>query len=749
MKVEIERIYPLSPMQQGMLFHWLLDNQSPTYHERKIFTLEGDIQPTLLEKSLNRLVEKYEVLRTCFVHEKVPRPMQIVLKNVTFPLSFHDYSQLLPPEKETQLQTFEENQENKRFNLVKEMPLQVSLLKLEKNRYKLYWTYHHIIMDGWCSGIVFKELLHIYRSLQKGEFYHPSPSKPYRHYIEWLEKQDKKEGMKAWAQYLSGFENPTTLPYPMPPAANFCKSLIKTFDYLKDIGGGLRAQLDQITRSMGITQNTVFQVLWALLLQRYNNTNDSLFGIVVSGRPPEIEAVDQMVGLFINTLPLRVKSNDNETLSQLLLRIQKQSGSFNNYQHLPLAEIQADHPLKNQLIKHLFVFENYPLEKELDQLSPERDGFAVTHIAGHEQTNYDLIVAVSPGSSVNIKFTCNVNRYDHDYIRQIAAHFLQLIEQAVRDINIPLQDLDLLTPPDKQQLLYDFNDTKTPYPAQKTIHQLFMEQAARTPHHIAAVSPPNAITYALLDTQSTQSAVQLKSKGLGPGRIAAIMTHRSIHMLTGILAILKTGAAYMPIDPDYPQDRIDYMLNDSNAKVLLKDVGNRLACSSPTDQAPGTPQLAAGPAYIMYTSGSTGYSKGVIINHQSAVRLVKNTNYINFQQGDRILQTGAIVFDAVTFEMWGALLNGLSLYLTDGHTLLDADKSARFLKDHQITILWLTSALFNRLSHQDPAMFSPLRVLLVGGDVLDPTQINRVRQACKNLQIINGYGPTENTTFST
>jgi amino acid adenylation domain-containing protein len=346
----------------------------------------------------------------------------------------------------------------------------------------------------------------------------------------------------------------------------------------------------------------------------------------------------------------------------------------------------------------------------------------------------------------------------------MCVHFLKILEQVLDNPEVRLTDIELLEEDEKQRILYDFNDTKADYPKDKTIHQLFEEQVEKSPGNIAVVFGEKKITYEELNNKANQLARVLREKGVNSNSIVGLMVERSREMLIGIIAILKAGGVYLPIDPEYPHDRILYMLRDSNASIILtqanlegratfegevllldddklyqkeEDRGNLGNVTKPQDLA-----------YIMYTSGSAGKPKGVMIEHKSVVRLIKNSNYIDFKVGDRILQTGAIVFDACTFEIWGAMLNGLSLYLVEKATILDAIRLEKALEENGITILWLTSTLFNQLAEQKPEIFRSLRYLLVGGDVLSPKYINLVRKINKELTVINGYGPTENTTFS-
>jgi amino acid adenylation domain-containing protein len=365
--------------------------------------------------------------------------------------------------------------------------------------------------------------------------------------------------------------------------------------------------------------------------------------------------------------------------------------------------------------------------------------------------------------------------YDKWAIEKIINHFTVIFQHVLFNLDLEIFNLDILSKDEKQQLLEDFNATQTAYPQDKTIHELFAAQAGKTPDGAAVVGhgcmdawmhENISITFRELNKKSDQVARLLCEKGVGPDTVVGIMVEQSLEMIIGILGILKAGGAYLPIDPYYPQERISYILNDSNAGVLLSEVSKVSDLHTPAYGHPsqeGTSSAYRNPlsggvpagrggsslAYIIYTSGSTGKPKGVMVEHGNVVRLVKNTNYIQFREGDRVLQTGAVEFDASTFEIWGPLLNGLSLYLVPKEEILAAEQVGEIIQKYDIGIMWLTSPLFNQLSGIDIEIFKGLRNLLVGGDVLSPIHINKIRSRFPQLNIINGYGPTENTTFST
>jgi amino acid adenylation domain-containing protein/non-ribosomal peptide synthase protein (TIGR01720 family) len=762
---DIEDIYELTPMQAGMLFHALKNNQSTAYIEQVVFSIQGHIDRDLLKKSFNSLVERYDILRTLFIYEQLDRPLQIVLKHRAGDIYFEDIGHLNKEAQNRYLKKFHLKDRKKGFDLSKEMLIRVSLLKTGETVYKVVWTFHHILMDGWCTGIVFKELLYIYQRLSHNRPLELEPVNKYSSYIRWLKRQDKEEGLSYWQAYLEGYEEHPNGQVPTLGKQNRLKDEQYLQDeYLLVLQQSLTNPLNRLARENRVTPNTLMQTLWGLLLQRYNNTNDVVFGAVVSGRPAEINGIEQMVGLFINTIPVRIKSHGEKTFTRLIKEIQAQAVKAKSYEYLPLADIQANSHLKRELIHHIMVFENYPLEKEVKNIN-ESPGFYIQSLQSHEQTNYDFNIVVILSTQLSIKFGFNSLLYQKDWVERISIHLKHMIEQVTRDPHVQIREIDIIPAEEKQRLLEEFNNTAALYPADKTIHECFAEQVEQTPDNIAVVGSSEIkyrthrtystyITYRELNQKSAQLAGLLRERGVKPDTIVAIMMERSIEMIIGILAILKSGGAYLPVDPDYPEDRINYMLKDSAAEIQLKN--NHFTPEAFNNCPKGasshlhlSPATVTSLAYVLYTSGTTGKPKGVMVNHYSILRLVINTNFIAFGSRDRLLQTGALDFDASTFEIWAPLLNGALLCLTSRDDLLNPDRLKILIRQKDINVMWMTAPLFNHMLQEDIEIFRGLKSLLLGGDVLSPPHIRQIKENYPQLNVINGYGPTENTTFST
>ncbi|WP_234405638.1 non-ribosomal peptide synthetase [Paenibacillus sp. IHBB 10380] len=468
--------------------------------------------------------------------------------------------------------------------------------------------------------------------------------------------------------------------------------------------------------------------------------------------------------MFVNTLALRNRPQGEKTFVSYLEDVKTQVLQAYENQEYPLEELVEKLGVRrdlsrNPLFDTLFALQNMEMKEfGLEGLKVSPYGYE------GKIAKFDVSVqAVEGEGKLYFHVEYGSRLFRPETMERWSSHWLRLLEQVADQPEIKLSDIELMTEEEREQVLVSFNETEAPYPREKTISELFEEQVAKTPKQVAVVYEGEEWTYEELNARSNQVARVLRKHGVGNETIVGIMVERSLEMMAGILGILKAGGAYLPIDPDYPAERIAYMLEDSGTKVLLtqKRLTDRVVFDGSivaldeagvyAEEERGNiagEHTAASLAYVIYTSGSTGKPKGVLVEQRNVVRLVKNTNYVEFGEGDRILQTGALVFDASTFEIWGALLNGLRLYLSAEHRILDPQHLGQSIEQYGITTMWLTASLFNQVVQERIETFRGLKTLIVGGEALSVEHVNRVREAHGELKIVNGYGPTENTTFS-
>lgn len=566
---KIQKIYSLTPMQEGMLFHAMNDKSSSVYFEQILLHLNGQLEIEVLQKSFNILLQRYDILRTAIAYEKIEKPKQVVLAERASDIVFKDISHLNEEEKEEYIEEFKKDDIKKGFDLTRDTLIRISVIKKDSKSYGLVLSFHHIIMDGWCLAIVIKELFEIYVALKENQELDKKEIYPYSDYIQWFYKQNKEVAIEYWNEYLEGIEKDSIVPN-FVDNANEEKYVLR--EHVFEIEKELTEKLKLIAKDNKVTVNTVFQSLWGVMLQKYNNTKDIVFGSVVSGRPPEIKGIEEMVGLFVNTIPVRINCDKEISFSELTKKIHEEATVSSGYHYVPLSEIQSNTDLKNNLINHLVGFENYPLQDDINSFFGSEDllGFKVNDIDIFEQINYDFNIIVVPGDKLKIRLSYNAGVYTKEAVKNIENHMKQVVHEVIENPEIQIKDIKIITKEEKQKVLFDFNNTESLYPQDKTIHELFMEQAKKTPDKAAVVFKGTEFTYKELDEKSNRLANYIrKQENAISDFLIGILMDSSEKMLIAILGILKAGGAYVPIDPEYPEERIKYIIDDAKIKLML------------------------------------------------------------------------------------------------------------------------------------------------------------------------------------
>ncbi|UCH95077.1 MAG: amino acid adenylation domain-containing protein, partial [Candidatus Aminicenantes bacterium] len=780
---KIQCLYPLSPMQSGMLYHAYANRSSPVYFEQSAFVIKGEMDYRVLKHSFNRLVEQYDIFRTNFLFEGLPEPLQVVLEQREADFFYEDISHLQDQEEGVQaayLEEFKRKDRDRGFDLSADRLIRWALLRTDRDTCHLVWSFHHILMDGWCLGIVFKELIRLYRLLKENRPVQPEPVFSYGDYIKWLARQDREEGLKYWESYLESFEKPTSIPK-LGPAAEGDGFSYKPGEYQWIIEETVSARIRDTARQNQVTVNTVFQVSWGILLGKYNNCEDVVFGAVVSGRSPEIEGIESMVGLFINTVPVRVKTRSYQTVSQLLKEVREDTASAKSYEYLSLADIQARSPLKGNLIDHIVVFENYPISDSIKDIAGnlDQDGLFDFHpelVSTHSQTNYDFNVIIIPGDCLTVNFMYNNLVYHAEWVNSMGRHLKEIVRQVTDDPGVITADIEIITKEEKQQILFDFNDTAADYPKNKTVIQLFEEQVDRCGDRCSAIKGEVQVAYGELNRRANRLAHGLQGKGAGPDCIVAMMMERSVEMMVGILGILKAGGAYLPIDPGYPGERVQYMLKDSNARVLLTtaklQVKVKAEVKENSRQPRGLPlqfitierNLATTPgslpstltatstcqvspanlAYIIYTSGSTGLPKGVMVEHR-ALNAYVNAFLHEFEltENTAVIQQATYSFDTFGEEVYPVLSRGGRIVIAAKDEVMDVGLFAKVIAGHGIDMVDCSPLVLDQLNREEFLdLIKNVKLFISGGDVLKGSYINNL---LKTGKVWNTYGPTEAT----
>ena len=645
---QIEDVLPLAPLQEGLLFHALYDVQAPDIYTVQLeLGLEGALESEAMAAAVQALVARHASLRARFRHEHLRRPVQIILPQVTAPWRSIDLSSLDEAGREERLAAVLAQERAERFDLAGAPLIRFALIRLAADRHRLVLTNHHIVMDGWSMPVLVRELLTLYAH-QADATVLPRVT-PYRDYLAWVAAQDRAGALAAWREALAGLEEATRLAPHDPGRQPVAPEQIRL-----SLTAPLTTALTAQARRHGLTLNTLIQTAWAILLGRLTGREDVVFGVTVAGRPPEIAGIESMVGLFINTLPLRVQLPPGTALLELLRQVQDSLSRLMEHQHLGLAEVQGLAGL-GELFDTLVVFENYPVDRA--GLSSDAGGLRLTDFRGLDATHYPLSLAAHPGERLQLQLSYRPDLFDRSSVEAIAGRLVRLLEGAVADPDRAIGRLDILSPAERHTILREWNDTARAVPGM-TLPELFAAQVARTPAADAVVFEDERLSYGELDARSSQLAHHLRGLGVGPEVVVGLCIERSLAMLVGLLGILKAGGAYLPLDPDYPPERLAFMLADAGAPVLLTRAALRAHLPAHDVSSAGTrsddvhiddahivcldadwPAIAQQPttapvvalhsqnnAYVTYTSGSTGTPKGVVISHHNVVRLVQSAD---------------------------------------------------------------------------------------------------------------------------
>ncbi|MCP5045597.1 MAG: amino acid adenylation domain-containing protein, partial [bacterium] len=780
-KKQVEDIISLTPLQEGMLFHYLKDPESPQYFEQLCLTATGRLDMQRFNEAWQIVVTGNQMLRTLFRWEDRQNPVQVVLRQGRLQPVFHDLSKGTETEKQRRLEEIKIRDREEAFDL-RDVPFRVALCKLDETGFAVLISHHHILYDGWSNGIVLREFLHNYTELSAGKKPAPPGKTNFKEYVRWLKSRDSDgNGEKQdayWREYLEDFESASGLTVKRKSAAEV-KAKVNgkgTQTHYLRLDAGEKDRLEEFVRQRKVTLAVLFNASWGLLLQRYNNIDDVLFGTTISGRSAPINAIEDMVGLFINTLPMRLRELPGETVAALLPRVDESLKTRTPFESSSLVRIKAVSQLdgREELFDNVVVIENYPLSPDL-----KNSGGPVSFpsFQMNEMTHYDLTLGITLGEEegIDISFHYNDRVLDAPVIKNMACHFRRIINHVSGHPGDNVSAIEMLTPAEKAEIIDVFNNTDRDYPQDNTLHQLFRRQAEQTPDRVAVVGAGTGqMTYGELNRKSRRLARRLVEKGVQTGDIVGIMTDRSVRMLIGLLGILKSGGAYLPIDPKLPRDRINYMLTDSRATVLLtvKDpsqiqwetvylddfdkssTGNREPADNDVDNdADNDYASASSLAYVIYTSGSTGRPKGVMVEHRPVVNLLTALQEQYPLTGpDTYLLKTSYTFDVSVTELFGWFWEGGRLAVAGIDVEKDPAGLLEVIEKQNVTHINFVPSMFSvftgALTPGNVNRLSRLRYLFLAGEALLPEMVEKFRRFNTNILLENLYGPTEGTVYA-
>jgi amino acid adenylation domain-containing protein len=807
--VEEREYYPLSAAQKRLYIIYRMEENSTRYNMPYEIPLKEEIDIRQLEAIFQKLIRRHESLRTSF-HMINEEPVQRIHQQVEFgiekignigdkgslcsrrqaidksektyepPPRCRDAIYRVHPTAETKI-----NQYIRPFDLSKPPLVRVALKEDGIGGRRLLVDVHHIVSDGVSQGILERE----FAKLEKGEAL-ALQRLQYKDYAGWQNSEGQQAAMKKQEEYWLG-QYGGELPVLEIPADN-PRPKVQEFKGRQmrfTFGKLLTETIKELSKQTGATVYMIMMAALNILMAKLSGGEDIIIGTPIAGR--RHADLQGIIGMFVNTLAIRNAPSGRKEIRDFLGEVKRRTLEAYENQEYPFEELvsrvmakrdTSRNPIYDIVLNHLNQSEEQGRRKEENIDEKSETGTVIDE--GETRVNFDMVFqAVEYGGIIEMTVNYDTALYKKETLQRYIRYYKQILQSIVEDPGETIAAIEMQSVEELRRLLVDYNDTSTEYPSQKTIPQILKDQVHRTPDAVAATivpgvgpryiasNPSASLTYKELDNRSGRLAYCLQEKGVVPDSIVAIRMERGIELIIAILGILKAGGAYLPIEMPYPEERIEYMLKDSAAEIVIRKSGapdtknettpvevldfeqldvDRLEFENESDNQLRVSEITASNlAYVLYTSGSTGQSKGVMVEHRGVVRLVKETAYMEFEAGQRLLQTGAVAFDASTFEIWGALLNGLELCIGEKEDMLSPEGLKGVIRRHRIGILWLTSALFNQLSGLDDGIFDGVKYLLVGGDVLSPVHIEAVRRRNPHMNIINGYGPTENTTFTT
>ena len=756
----VEDVHALSPLQKGILFHTLFEEGSGLYFEQSVSTIQGALDVPAFRRAWQQILDRHSALRSSFHWEDLANPAQVVHRHVALPFHQEDWRQLDASERDDRLQAFLRTDRGRGFDLASSPLMRTALLRTSDEGWEFVLSFQHILLDRWSRFLILREAFAIYRQLREGREPAMAAARPYSSYIAWLGAQDPGAAETYWRNALRGFERPIAFELGRPASEEREEEAAEA---RLELSEEATARLTAFGRAHGLTLNTLVQAAWSILASRYTGEPDVVTGATVSGRPPELPEVESMVGLFINTLPVRVKVDPQATLLPWLRALQEDLVALRQYEYSFLLDVQkwSDIPPGTPLFENLLVFENVGRGSSDLDLGP---GVRVvgTRSVG-SRTNYPLTVLAMPGRRLVLRATSENARFSREVLTQILRHLARLLEAMPEEPERRLGSLPLLVESERRQLLIEWNRTEAEYSRGSCVHQLFEKQVERSPDAVAVSFGRERLTYAELNRRANQLARHLRSLGVGPEVRVGIALERSAEIVVGVLGILKAGGAYVPMDPSDPAERRNFMLEDSGARVFLtgREFSEALpstvthtvsferdstAISRRESADFPVPLSADNLAYVIYTSGSTGLPKGVEVTHESVVNLLwAMRSQLASGPDDRWLFLTRLSFDIAGLEIYLPLLTGGSLEVVSSEVASDPVRLQQVLAASRATTIQATPATWKMLVEAgwpgDPRLKA-----LSGGEALPGRLADQLLERCGVLW--NLYGPTETTIWS-
>jgi|CXWL01.1.fsa_nt_gi amino acid adenylation domain-containing protein/non-ribosomal peptide synthase protein (TIGR01720 family) len=779
---EIEDIYALSPMQEGMLFDTLMAPQSGIYLMQDRFDVHGLIDEKRFQRAWQMIIDRHTALRTGFLWETSARPVQIVHRHVNLPFEYHDWRLLDSDEQHARLENLLAAERQQGFDFLKPPLMTIRLIRLEEERYCFVRSYHHILIDAWCMSLMLVELMDNYKALSSGQLRPQLPAPQFQSYIAWLQKRDKDAAKQFWQRYLHGITESTPF--------NVDTSLLPTDEDEPGVADAIAFLSTQNTKKLSamaqqyrVTPNTFVQAAWALMLSRYSGREEVVFGVTVSGRPAELSGSEEMLGVFINTLPLRVVVNATLPVSEFLSGLLQQNIELRQYEYTQLVQIQSwsEIPREQPLFESLLVFENYPVDPSLRS---NESPLNIVDVATRTHTNYPLNGMVVPGEQLHLQITYHKNRFETAVVERMLGHFRNLLEAMIANPDRRISEVSMLAEEEHRLMLRQWNRTAHAYPEPCDTVTRFESEAARKPDAVAVACLGKQLAYGELNKRVNRVAHALMSEGADPETLIALFSERGIDYLVMMLGAFKAGIAYLPLDPSHPDGRIAQVLKESGAARVLtcassfervSDLADRAGEITEAAQTPGSLglQLLSRPdvlileelelcengaenppkrhspdnlAFVIFTSGSTGMPKGAMVEYKGMFNnLITKVPALGLAERDVIAQTAGQCFDISVWQHLTALVCGARVEIFPDEIVKEPYRLLAQLAERGVTVLEAVPSMLQALldSADDTVKLPKLRWLIACGEAFPPELCRRWMEWMPHVKVLNAYGPAE------
>jgi surfactin family lipopeptide synthetase C len=746
-----------------MLFHSLYAPKSPAYFNQMTCLVRRGLEVETFRRAWQRAIHHHPILRTAFAWTGLEEALQVIRRQVSLPLEEQDWTNLSEEEQQQRLTAYLKADHERGFKLDESPLMRLALIRVGTESYYLVWSFHHVLMDGWSVSLLLKDIMALYEAACDGRELQLERGRPFSEYIDWMQRQEITKAEEYWRERFKGFTSPTEW-WAEGAGGGRAAGAVESYDErVVLLSEATTTRLQEVAREQHLTLNTLAQGAWALLLSRYGRTEDVIFGNVVSGRPPALPGAESMVGLFINTLPVRVEVRGEQRINEWLEELQRQQVALREYEYSPLVDVQRWSGVRRgrRMFESIFVFENYPVDKSLRE---QQGRLEITDLHSREQTDYGITLVVAPNPELCLKIYFDESLIDAASVSRMLGHVKQLLEQMAANIEQRVGQLSLLNEAERHQLLVEWNETQVSASDEACLHELFEAQVARTPDAVAFIHGDTRLTYRELNLRANLLAHHLMSLGVGPEVLVGVCLERSLELVASLLAILKAGGAYVPLDPSYPQERLSFMLEDSGASVLLTKKGRleltpergrqvvyldaeRTSAGGEEQENPPGGATHLNPAYVIYTSGSTGRPKGVVGLHRGMVNRFRwMWQTFPFGAEEVCCQKTSIGFGDSIWEIFGPLLQGVPIVIIPDDAVKDPHRLVQTLAEHQVTRIVLVPSLLrailesvDNLDEKLPA----LKYCVTSGEALPADLYERFGQLLPGTTLLNLYGSSE------